>query len=73
VNWANGSISGNFEEFDQSGRKIRTGSYKNNLFTGHVLVYLQNGSSQKIYYQNGKIVIEKTNTEKPKQSNDKKL
>ena len=73
VNWMNGSINGNFEEFDQTGRKIRSGSYKNNLFTGHVMVYLQNGGSQRIYYQNGKIVIEKANVEKPKQTNDKKL
>ncbi len=72
VNWLSGTINGDFEEFDPSGRKIRSGSYKNNFFTGHVFIYLQNGSSQKIYYQNGKIV-EKPITEPPKKNNDKKL
>jgi len=73
VNWSNGNINGSFEEHDQSGRKIRSGTYKNNLFTGHVYVYLENGGSQKIYYQNGKIVIEKAKTENAIKPNDKKL
>jgi hypothetical protein len=73
VNWSNGNINGGFEEHDPSGRMIRSGTYKNNLFTGHVYVYLENGSSQKIYYQNGKIVIEKAKTENAIKPNDKKL
>jgi hypothetical protein len=73
VHWSKGIVDGKFEEFDQGGKKIRSGFYRNNLFTGHIYVYLQNGSSQKIYYQNGKLVVEKEKAEKPKQNNDKKL
>lgn len=73
VNWADGLRHGSFEEFDPSGRKIRSGTYKNNLFTGQIIIYLQGGTPQQVYYKDGKIVVEEPNAEKSKKPADRQL